>query len=98
MARVKPHPCAICGTATMNPIYCSAACKMKAYRKRKKQQKEAEKLTIPMDYFIYQEQVTGRYGIEMRSHLVTFVNKHGKEAYLELLEAIQLITNAEVLF
>lgn len=96
MTRVKPHPCAICGTLTLNPIYCSDACKMKAYRKRKKQKRESEKLMLPMDFFVIQERLVERYGIDMHNRLYSFVHSFGKEAYIASLETLAIVLSTEV--
>lgn len=57
--------CQVCGERTWNQ-YCSNACKQKAYRQRKKQQKLAEKETVHMDVFATADALIADFPEDMR--------------------------------
>lgn len=52
--------CSVCGNPTYN-LYCSSACKQKAYRARKKQEEKAKSMTMTINEKIVYDEMTKRY-------------------------------------
>lgn len=95
------NQCAVCDkefysdTRAPKAIYCSASCRQKAYRKRKKQRDEAKLRTLSFDQLQTQKTILEYGGDEIKTTLGRFYKKHGYEAYKNMLDVITSLMDCD---
>lgn len=77
--------CTVCGELSAGCTYCSDACKMKAYRRRRKARKEAANLTLDMPTWLIQDGLVKSFGDRLAGDLGNFFHSYGKSAYTDML-------------
>lgn len=86
--------CAVCGKPWPHSTYCSKACKQKAYRQRKKQQKQSAAATIDMETYQMQERIISAFGQTTAFNFGQFYSDFGKEAYVRFVNITYGIFNS----
>jgi hypothetical protein len=66
-------------------MYCSAACKQKAYRKAKRARDKAQQFTVSFDVYELQMSLFSIIGETLAARVGDYFFQHGKVAYSEML-------------
>lgn len=69
--------------------FCSDACSQKAYRSRRKVQRESEQHMITTEAYLIQQEIFDKHP-DAKDHILGFYATHGKNAYVDLLYIFSL--------
>lgn len=75
------------------PIYCSQACRQKAYRERKKEQKEATERMLTFEQKRTENEMIKHGDRPVHDQLNNFIKVHGIPAYKDLLNVVDVFLN-----